>query len=367
MKMWLGCVMTLLVSACGLGAEAESSGEQGQTLWTEGPPLPRPVANNAVVGVDLAEEAHVYSLLGLDETKEWSGVRNWAFRWVVGHDRWEELPPVPGPGRLAATAETWGDKVYLFGGYTVAEDGSERSVPDVNVFDPATDTWTSAAPIPLPVDDAVSGVWGDSLIVLVSGWHDSDNVPDVQFYDPRTDTWSSSTPIPGPPVFGHAGKVVGDQLVYVGGANTRGTAPRFLIEPSSWQGSIGGGASPSVEWTPLPRHPGPLRYRAASVSLGDWVLFAGGTDNPYNYNGLGYDGVPAVPTASVFAFHGPTGRWVEGPDLLEARMDHRALALAGNWVVLVGGMDAGRTVTSSVFLAPADGLAAALATQLDRR
>lgn len=361
----VGCALVCL-SACGPAVDDAVRGEEGGTPWTAGPPLPYPVANNAVVGVDMVDQAHVYSMLGIDETKQWDGVRNWAFRWVVGSEAWEELPPVPGPGRLAATAESWGDKVYLFGGYTVAEDGSERSVASVDVFDPSTDTWSSATPMPLPVDDAVSGVWRDSLIVLVSGWHDTDNVSDVQLYDPRADSWSSSAPIPGPPVFGHAGKVAGDEIVYIGGANTRGTRPRFLIEPSSWRGTVRADAPTSVEWTPLPPHPGPLRYRAASVGLGDWVMFAGGTDNPYNYNGVGYDGDPAVPTASVFAFHRPTGRWVEGPDLPEARMDHRALALAGSSVVLVGGMDGGPSVTSSVWVAPAERVTALLAGALRR-
>ena len=356
-KGMLAVGLIALISGCGSDPGGEPPVDLAeQSLWTLGPPLPRPVANNAVVGLDLAGEAHVYSFLGIDETKSWDGVRSWAFRWVLGREAWEELPPVPGPGRLAATAESWGGRVYLFGGYTVAEDGSERSVPNVDVFDPTTGAWSAATPIPVPVDDAVSGVWQDSLIVLVSGWHDTDNVPDVQFYDPRADSWSSSTPTPGPPVFGHAGKVVEDRIVYLGGANTSGTRPRFLIEPSAWLGAIGGETDPEIRWDPLPAHPGPPRYRAASVSLGDWVVFAGGTDNPYNYSGIGYDGVPAMPLPSVFAFHGPTGTWVEGPDLPEPRMDHRALARAGDRVVLAGGMDAEQSVTAEVFVADAGGL-----------
>lgn len=321
-------------------------------VWFTGPKLPRPVANNAVVGIGVAGEAQVYSFLGIDESKQWDGVVSWAFRWVMGNDAWEELPPVPGPGRLAATAEAWGGKVYLFGGYTVAADGSEASVPNVDVFDPATDSWSVAAPMPVPVDDAVSGVWKDSLIVLVSGWHDTDNVSDVQMYDPRSDSWSTATPIPGAPVFGHAGKVVGDRIVYLGGANTRGERPRYQIEPSSWMGELDPLAPDSIAWTALDTHPDPPRYRAASVSVGEWAVFAGGTDNPYNYNGLGYDGAPANPTPSVFAFHVPTARWVVGPPLSEARMDHRALALAGDHVVLVGGMDDEQAVRPEVFVMP---------------
>ena len=131
----------------------------------------------------------VFSFLGLDSTRRWNGVVDWAFRWDLGSDRWRTVAPVPGRGRLAATAQAVRGRIYLFGGYTVAEDGSEKSLPNVDVYDPATDRWSAGAPIPVPVDDAVSGVWRDSLVFLVSGWHDRDNVADVQIYDPAADRW----------------------------------------------------------------------------------------------------------------------------------------------------------------------------------
>ena len=168
-----------------------------QQGWSDGPPLPHPVTNNAVATVVGGGTFAVYSMLGLDSTRQWDGVVNWAFRWTLGDTAWETLPAVPGPGRLAGTAQAVYGKVFLFGGYTVAEDGSERSVPSVDVFDPASGTWSSAAPMPLPVDDAVSGVWRDSLVYLISGWHDRDNVADVQIYDPSSDRWRRATPIPG--------------------------------------------------------------------------------------------------------------------------------------------------------------------------
>lgn len=358
---------TLLASCAGATGDAESdSSSTPRTAWERGPDLPQPVANNAVVGLDVGDESHVYSFLGIDTTKQWDGVGSWAYRWVVGADAWEVLPPVPGPGRLAGTAEAFDGRVYVFGGYTVAEDGSESSRPEVDVFDPATDSWTSAAPMPVPVDDAVSGVWRDSLIVLVSGWHDTDNVADVQLYDPKTDTWSPATAIPGPPVFGHAGKVAEDHIVYLGGANTRGTRPRYLIEPSAWLGSLG--ADPrEVTWTSLESHPGPPLYRAASAAVGPWVIFAGGTDNPYNYNGIGYDGRPAEALRDVFAYHGGSATWVDGPPLPEARMDHRALAVTRSSVALVGGMDEQQDVSATVWWIPRASLVGAFESQLGVR
>ncbi len=133
-------------------------------------------------------------------------------------ESWETLTPVPGRGRLASTAQVVGERIYVLGGYTVAENGDERSVPDVSILDPQTGIWTRGADIPLPTDDAVAGVWRDSLIVLVSGWHDNGNVADVQIFDPVLNRWTRSTSIPGTPVFGHTGAVVGDAIVYVDGA-----------------------------------------------------------------------------------------------------------------------------------------------------
>ena len=55
------------------------------------------------------------------------------------------LPPVPGPGRLAATAQGVRGRVYLFGGYTVDAKKNEHTLPDVNIYDPNTGRWTLGA------------------------------------------------------------------------------------------------------------------------------------------------------------------------------------------------------------------------------
>ncbi len=127
-------------------------------IWTSAPALPAPITNNAVAARSDGDRVTVYSFLGLDSTKRWSGVSSRVFRWEVGTPAWEELRPIPGPGRLAATAQAIGDRLYVFGGYTVAEDGREQSLPHVDVYHPDTETWSRGAPIPVPVDDAVSGV-----------------------------------------------------------------------------------------------------------------------------------------------------------------------------------------------------------------
>ena len=330
-------------------------------VWREAPHLPAPVTNNAVAGIMTSTGPAVFSFLGLDETKRWDGIVDWAFRWDVGSDGWRRVAPVPGSGRLASTAQAVGGRIYLFGGYTVAEDGTERSLPNVDVYDPETDSWSGGAPIPVPVDDAVSGVWRDSLIFLVSGWHDRDNVADVQLYDPAADRWRRATPIPGPPVFGHSGAIAGDEIIYLGGVRTSVERPRFRIEGSAWRGRIDPDDPTRIDWTPLPRHPGPPLYRAAAAGVGGWVVFAGGSDNPYNYDGLGYDGVPSAPRSSVFGYDTRADEWRDLDPLAVGTMDHRTIAVVDGALTVAGGMGAGQRVTRRVVttdaraLLPGDG------------
>ncbi len=315
------------------------------TLEAAPPPLPMAVANNAVAAVENGDGWSLFSFLGIDSTKIWRGVTDVSYRWDVGTAAWRRIEPPPGPARLAATAQTVGGRIYLFGGYTVAEDGAEQSVPAVDVFDPITEQWSASAPIPIPVDDAVSGVWRDSLIYLISGWHDSDNEAAVQIYDPSNDRWQSGTPVPGPPVFGHAGGISGDAIVYIDGTRVDQDPRAFVLEGSSWIGRIDPSAPADISWARLPDHPGPALYRAASTGLEGSVIFAGGSDNTYNFDGLGYNGVPAEPSPRVFAFDLETETWVRHDDLAVPTMDHRNLARAAGRVFSIGGMTSGQQVT----------------------
>jgi N-acetylneuraminic acid mutarotase len=358
----LPIAVLLAVTACGdleRDADTRDSDERvagevsSNDVWHEGPRLPQPITNNAVAAASVDGRTAVYTFLGLDSTKTWSGVTSSAYRWYVGDDAWTSIEPVPGPGRLAATAQMIGDRIYVLGGYTVAEDGSERSLPDVAVYDPAAGTWTRGADIPVPVDDAVSGIWR-GRIFLVSGWHDTGNVAHVQVYDPDADRWSEASPVSGSPVFGHTGAVVGDHVAYVDGAAVVDARPRFRIDVASWLGTIDRDGEP-IAWRPAAPHPGPPLYRAAGATLstsdGGWALFVGGTDNPYNYNGIGYDGEPSSPLRQVLGFSPTQNRWVHLPPLPIATMDHRNAGVAGGRVFVVGGMLEGQAVSDRTWWA----------------
>lgn len=315
------------------------------------PPLPRPVSNNAVAVLDSVRGPVLYSFSGLTAGKSHEDVTDLAFRLPAGSAQWEALPPVPGPPRLASVAAVAGNAIYLFGGYTVAADGGEVSVPAVLHFDPEARRYTPRAPMPVPVDDAVALTWRDRFVYLVSGWHDTGNVNLVQRYDTRNDEWTQATPFPGVPVFGHAGGIVGNDLLVCDGVRiVTTTAQRdFANEPACYRGRIREDEPRRIDWTLADHHPGPARYRMAATGATGGVLFVGGSDNPYNYNGIGYNGEPSEPLATALFYSFANGEWRQWQHAAGASMDHRGLLpLGDDSYAIVGGMDSGQRVNGKV-------------------
>ena len=148
----------ILVLSLALGLAGCEALQAGQTQTV----LPEPVANNAVA----LHGGEIYSFAGLGAGKTWRDVHAKAYKCTVEASQCEAIPALPdGKGRLAATAQTVGDMIYIFGGYTVAQDHTEVSTPEVFAFDPKTQSYSRRANIPVPVDDSVSLVYQDRYIL----------------------------------------------------------------------------------------------------------------------------------------------------------------------------------------------------------
>ncbi len=323
------------------------------------PPLPEPIANNAVAHVSVGGRDYIFSFLGLKPGKSYSDTSRSAYMFASGDKAWQHLPDVPvAQGRLAATAVGLNGKVWLFGGYTVAADGSEKSTPEVFIFDPTDKTYTRAPDMPLPVDDMVSFSYQERYIYLVSGWHDTGNVRAVQVLDTKEMRWFNATDYPGSPVFGHAGGIVGNKFVIADGVAVLGKDDKgqrkFGAVNEGWMGTIDEGNPTNITWRRLPQLPGKGHYRMAGAGVAEagQVVFVGGTDNAYNYSGIGYDGVPSMPTGHVFAWDFKADKWVLRTKRDQSSMDHRGMVkLDGKWFTL-GGMGAGQEVLDAIVLIP---------------
>ena len=340
----------LLVAGCAM-ADAPNSLKQS----AEQPPLPQALSNNAVVSVQTDDNEYLVSFAGLGEGRTHADTRDvtWVFSSQSGE--WRKADPVPGGvGRLASVAASVGGVAYVFGGYTVKEDGSEVSTPWVHAFDPVNGTFVERASMPVPVDDAVAVTFEDRYIYLISGWHDFGNVNLVQRYDAQKNRWVQATPTPGPGVFGHAGGIVGNTIVYCDGVAIEPHEDRrrdFAAVRNCYRGFISEVDSRRIDWRTVDAHPGAPRYRmaAAGVASMNAVLFIGGSDNPYNYNGIGYNGEPSEPAVDALLFDVSSGDGraiaVDGV----ATMDHRGLIRHGVTLVTIGGMEGGQKVSSRVY------------------
>ena len=329
-------------------------------LWTfagraeQLPPLPVAHSNNAVAKVGLDGDLRFYSFMGLRAGKTHADISKQAFEYDVAAKRWRALPDVPvDQGRLASAAVGIGDLVYLFGGYSVAADGTEVSTPEVFCFDPEANAYSRRQPIPVPVDDTVALPYGNRYIYLISGWHDKDSVQQVQVYDTIEDRWFRATDWPGRPVFGHAGGILGNRMVVADGvtvlAGETGSR-RFKLVGDAWSGEIDPTDPSKIGWKRLPSHPGNPLYRMAATGspVTGGIVFGGGSETAYNYNGNGYDGTPAIPSARAFAFDVNRNRWVDLGSHRTPSMDHRGLLEAGGVFYTLGGMGDQRQVIGDI-------------------
>lgn len=121
-------------------------------------------------------------------------------RYNVCTDEWEELESMPIAKSAAATAVLNG-KIYLFGGRYVDYSDDDyyydygETSDDVQVFDIATNTWSTVAPMPLALRGAAAAVANDK-IYLFGGSDGNDSLAATYVYDPATDLWEEKEPMP---------------------------------------------------------------------------------------------------------------------------------------------------------------------------
>jgi len=160
--------------------------------------------------------------------EEWGG-RLYLFgglRYGQGHvqiydparETWRLGPRMPFAAGSSATA-TIGGHIYVAGG--IVGDTTTRQAAR---FDPATETWTAIAPMPRGRNHAAAATDGHRLFVFGGRGPGSGNgntvangFADVQIYDPATDSWSVSGEGPGAPAALPQGRGGTGKAVYAQG------------------------------------------------------------------------------------------------------------------------------------------------------
>jgi N-acetylneuraminic acid mutarotase len=317
------------------------------------PSMPAAVSSNAVAS--LKGGLQLFSLMGIGPRKTWDDITNQVYVLNLASQKWVLGRPVPGvAGRLGASAMGAHGQVFLFGGYVVDAQGNENTVSDVNAYVPDGRRWYRAADIPVPVDNAVIGMNHERYIYLVGGRSKNGPVNNVQVYDVEKNVWSQATPSPGAPVFGHAGSLADDAIVYVNGAmkNPAAGLP-YVASEECWVGKIDRKDPNKIEWSKIAEHPGPARFGIAGGAEGKKIYFSGGSVVPHNFNGIGYDGKPADVSTVTFTYEVHGNRWeTVTEDTGDARMDGRGIVSTPPGPIVLGGMVKEQTVTARAMLLP---------------
>ena len=170
--------------------------------WSKAPPLLAARSAHAVVATGDA----VYALGGSGAGGTPLGVERFDGK------RWSVATTLPGDGLNAPAAVALGGRIYLIGGFAGT---TNLPVDSVQVFDPSSATWSSAAPLPAPRGGHAAVVL-DGKIHVLGGGNSVSTIADHSVYDPATDSWSEAAPLPraeGSP----AAVVFGGKLYAIGG------------------------------------------------------------------------------------------------------------------------------------------------------
>ena len=213
------------------------------------------------------------------------------------------------------------DQVWVLGGLTNSVLGVSGSTV-VEVYDPATDTWSAGPELPEARHHAMAAVVGEDLYLIGGMVEDSFNPSDLA-WRLRAGVWESIAPLPAPRAAG-AAVAAGDSIYVIGGVPDGASALRYDAVSDEWS-----------ETAPLAVA---REHTAAAIHEGK-VYVAGG-----RWNG--------EMLSSVERFDDSSNQWSEGPDLLEARSGFALIAF-DDGLVAVGGevFDPTRSLASVELLA----------------
>jgi N-acetylneuraminic acid mutarotase len=183
-------------------------------------------------------------------------------------DTWQTEAAMP-TGRCEMNAETVNGKIYVFGGRTV---DAYSTVNITEIYDPASNSWTRGAAMPYPVVLYASAVV-DKKIYVIGGQDEfitgNPNVAFNQIYDPATDSWSIGAEMPVPTWQAAAGATTGvaaPKRVYVIGGSISfgaGSNQTYSYDPET-------NAWTSAAYMPT------ARYSAAVAVVNDLLYVIGG-------------------------------------------------------------------------------------------
>ncbi len=275
---------------------------------------------------------------------------------------WDQRAPLPLP-RTEVAAAPYRGGIAIIGGFLA--DGA--TTDDVDLYAPASDTWSRLPDLPIAVNHAVAASAGGKLYVVGGYGGARVKVRTAFVYDGAR--WRSLKPMPGVRAAAGAAIVAG-KLYVVGGVGPKGLAPKaFALDLKSGRWTQIAGPSPrehlavaaaggqvyalagrlagidtnlatlevyspvTRKWTKLAPVPDARGGTGAAVA-GDTLVSVGGEE-------------PAGTIGSVFGYDVKRGRWRRLADLPTPRHGLGVATVGGRVYVIGGGTEPGLSVSGA--------------------
>ena len=223
---------------------------------------------------------------------------------------WDDLAPIAGGPTQENAVVALDGEVFTIGGFDDVAD----ILADVEAYDPATDTWRTAASLPNPRHHANAAVVGGKIYVVGSlAGNGFAAQPDVYVYDPVDDNWDVGQLMPGGTERGGSAVGVIGTKIYIAGGYRQGAVSDF----SSYD-------TTNSNWDALPPVPGNRDH------------LVGGALGGIMYVICGRAGSISGVTDSVDAFDPSTNTWTSRAAMPTPRAGCMASLLGGRFFVFGG-------------------------------
>jgi N-acetylneuraminic acid mutarotase len=233
--------------------------------WTKGPSLPLPRGSGA-----LALRGRFLHFFGGLPGAGSKAIAEFGNQWILNLDNltagWKVAAAIPTP-RGHFSAVSLNNKVYAIGGQHLWDENTGVE-DDVDVYDPATNKWTKAAPLPKPLSHTTAStfVLNGKIVVVGGATSFFKTSADIYTYDPATNIWTLGGKLPSQRLTPVAG-AFGQQIVV-----STGSGGQLIANKDTWWGI------PSNSWDIATAAPVQISD-AASVAIGSKIyVVGGGTD-----------------------------------------------------------------------------------------
>jgi len=194
---------------------AQAQASQNQNSWTSLAPLP---TARGELGVAVAD-GNIYAIGGFDGNSQ----LNVNEEYNPSTNEWATKSPMP-TARSSFAIAVYNNKIYCIGG-TV---GSNEYVGNNEAYDPLTDTWQTEASMPTPRADLSASVVNGKIYLIGGEVYSNTGLNYVEtdvneVYNPATNSWSTAASLPSA-VYGYSSAVIDGKIYIIGGSKSSATA-----------------------------------------------------------------------------------------------------------------------------------------------